>query len=91
VLGFFTCGFQLSFVTVHLPAYLVDRGLSADVGAGRWASLDCSTWWRHAVRWLGGRFPKRYILSIIYFTRAAAWFFSSRCRNPGCHIDLRRR
>ncbi len=32
VLGFFTCGFQLAFITVHLPAYLVDRGLSADVG-----------------------------------------------------------
>ena len=29
VLGFFTCGFQLAFITVHLPAYLVDRGLSA--------------------------------------------------------------
>src|SRR5207248_1064521 len=25
VLGFFTCGFQLAFITVHLPAYLVDR------------------------------------------------------------------
>ena len=23
VLGFFTCGFQLAFITVHLPAYLV--------------------------------------------------------------------
>ena len=32
VLGFFTCGFQLFFITVHLPAYLVDRGLSAEVG-----------------------------------------------------------
>jgi MFS family permease len=32
VLGFFTCGFQLAFITVHMPAYLVDRGLSADVG-----------------------------------------------------------
>ncbi len=31
VLGFFTCGFQLAFVTVHLPAYLADRGvLGAD-------------------------------------------------------------
>src|SRR5215468_4316179 len=29
VLGFFTCGFQLAFITVHMPAYLVDRGLSA--------------------------------------------------------------
>src|SRR5262249_43695266 len=24
VLGFFTCGFQLAFITVHLPAYLID-------------------------------------------------------------------
>ena len=32
VLGFFTCGFQLAFITVHMPAYLVDRGLSAQVG-----------------------------------------------------------
>ena len=32
VLGFFTCGFQLAFVTVHLPAYLSDRGISASTG-----------------------------------------------------------
>ena len=32
VLGFFTCGFQLAFVTVHLPSYLIDRGLSAQIG-----------------------------------------------------------
>ena len=32
VLGFFTCGFQLGFVTLHLPAYLMDRGLSAEIG-----------------------------------------------------------
>src|SRR5580700_4140640 len=32
VLGFFTCGFQLAFITVHLPAYLVDRGLPVQVG-----------------------------------------------------------
>ena len=32
VLGFFTCGFQLQFITVHLPSYLVDHGLSAQVG-----------------------------------------------------------
>ena len=28
VLGFFTCGFQLAFITAHLPAYLKDAGLS---------------------------------------------------------------
>jgi MFS family permease len=32
VLGYFTCGFQLAFITIHLPAYLVDKGLPASVG-----------------------------------------------------------
>ena len=32
VLGFFTCGFQIFFIAVHLPAYLVDRGLPAATG-----------------------------------------------------------
>ena len=76
VLGFFTCGFQLGFVTLHLPAYLMDRGLSAKVGG--WtlginglfnivrAMLSC---------WLGGFLPKRYILSFIYFARALAVIF----------------
>src|SRR2546421_9008081 len=32
VLGFFTCGFQLAFITVHLPAYLSDRGVSTQTG-----------------------------------------------------------
>ena len=36
VLGYFTCGFQLFFITVHLPAYLVDRGLPASIGG--WTS-----------------------------------------------------
>ena len=73
VLGFFTCGFQLAFVTVHLPADLVDRGLSAEIGG-----------WTHAIiglfniigsvlaGWLGDRMPKRYLLSIIYVLRSVA-------------------
>ena len=32
ILGYFTCGFQLFFITVHLPAYLIDRGLPASIG-----------------------------------------------------------
>ena len=30
--SFFVCGFQTLFIMVHLPAYLVDRGLSATEG-----------------------------------------------------------
>jgi len=71
VLGFFTCGFQLAFTTVHLPAYLVDRGMSAEVGAwtigliGLFNIIGSLT-----SGWLISRVPKRYILSIIYFARA---------------------
>src|ERR1700709_1900511 len=32
MLGFFTCGFQLAFITVHLPSYLVDRGMPVQTG-----------------------------------------------------------
>jgi len=73
VLGFFTCGFQLAFITVHLPAYLVDRGLSADVGAWTIGFIGLFNIVGSMLSgWLGNRMPKRYILSIIYFSRAAA-------------------
>jgi MFS family permease len=71
VLGFFTCGFQLAFVTVHLPAYLVDRGLSAEVGGWTLAVIGLfNIVGSLSSGWLGTRMPKRYILSGIYFARA---------------------
>jgi MFS family permease len=76
VLGFFTCGFQLGFVTLHLPSYLMDRGLSAQVGGwtlgviGLFNIVGAMT-----SGWLGGRMPKRYILAAIYFARALAVVF----------------
>ncbi|HKX09791.1 MAG TPA: MFS transporter [Stellaceae bacterium] len=73
VLGFFTCGFQLAFITVHLPSYLVDRGLSATVGGWTLATIGlCNIVGSVASGWLCDVMPKRYLLSIIYTTRAAA-------------------
>jgi MFS family permease len=71
VLGFFTCGFQLAFVTVHLPSYLLDRGLGADIGAWTIAFIGLfNIIGSLGSGWLSGRMPKRYLLSIIYFSRA---------------------
>jgi MFS family permease len=71
VLGFFTCGFQLAFTTVHLPSYLIDRGLSAEVGGWTLAVIGLfNIFGSLASGYLGGRMPKRYILSAIYFARA---------------------
>jgi MFS family permease len=73
VLGFFTCGFQLAFVTVHLPAYLIDRGLSNQVGAWTIGVIGLFNIVGSIYSgWLGNRMPKRYILSVIYFARALA-------------------
>src|SRR5437588_1278017 len=73
VLGFFTCGFQLAFITVHMPAYLVDRGLTAQVGGWTLAVIGLfNIVGSLSSGWLGDRLPKRYLLSFIYFARAAA-------------------
>jgi MFS family permease len=72
-LGFFTCGFQLLFITVHLPAYLVDRGLSADTGAWTLGVIGLFNIVGSLLAgWLGDRMPKRYLLSIIYLARSLA-------------------
>ena len=71
VLGFFTCGFQLAFVTVHLPSYLIDRGLSAQIGGWTLATIGLFNIVGSLTSgYLGNRMPKRYILSIIYLARA---------------------
>jgi MFS family permease len=71
VLGFFTCGFQLAFITVHLPAYLSDRGVAAQTGGWVIAAIGLfNIIGSLSVGWLQNIFPKRYILSAIYFTRA---------------------
>ena len=73
VLGFFTCGFQLAFVTVHLPAYLSDRGIPTSTGGWVLAAIGLfNIIGSLSVGWLQNVLPKRYILSVIYFTRALA-------------------
>jgi MFS family permease len=73
VLGFFTCGFQLAFITVHLPAYLADRGVAASTGGWVVAAIGLfNIIGSLSVGWLQNKYPKRYILSIIYFARAVS-------------------
>jgi MFS family permease len=72
MLGFFTCGFQLAFITVHLPAYLVDRGVASEVGGQTLAAIGLfNIIGSLTAGWLGDRMPKRYLLSLLYFGRAA--------------------
>jgi MFS family permease len=71
VLGFFTCGFQLAFITVHLPAYLVDRGIPAQTGGWVVAAIGLfNIVGSLSVGWVQNYLPKRYILSALYLGRA---------------------
>jgi MFS family permease len=71
VLGYFTCGFQLFFISVHLPAYLVDRGLGAEVGAWTLAMIGLTNIVGSVLAgWLSDRIPKRYLLALIYALRS---------------------
>lgn len=70
-LGFFVCGFQVTFVGVHLPSYLLDRGLPAYVGVTALMLIGLfNIFGTYLSGWLGGRVSKKYILSAIYFGRS---------------------
>ncbi len=69
-LGFFVCGFQVVFVGVHLPAYLADKGMAPHVAVTALMLVGLfNIIGTYLTGWLGGRMPKRYILSAIYFGR----------------------
>lgn len=79
-LGFFVCGFQVVFIGIHLPAYLVDGGLPASAGTTVLALVGLfNIVGTYGAGWLGGRYSKPKLLTILYLLRAvviAAFFFA---------------
>lgn len=77
-LGFFVCGFQVVFIGIHIPAYLLDQHLPAHAGTTVLALVGlfniAGTW---CAGWLGGRYAKPQLLAALYLLRAVviAWFF----------------
>jgi MFS family permease len=70
-LGYFTCGFQTFFMGVHLPAYLFDRGLPAEIGGWSLATIGLfNIVGSVGAGWLGNIVPKRFILAFIYLGRS---------------------
>lgn len=70
-LGFFVCGFQVVFIATHLPAFLSDEGLPAEVGSTVLALIGlvniAGTY--YAGLW-GGRMSKPRLLAVLYLMRA---------------------
>ena len=69
-LGFFVCGFQVLFVAVHLPAYLVDHHLPAVTGTTVLALVGLfNIFGTYIAGWLGGHMSKPKLLSALYLAR----------------------
>jgi MFS family permease len=72
ILGFFVCGFQVVFIATHLPAYLLDHGMSVDVGMVALALIGLANIpGSFLAGYWGGRYPKKLLLTGIYVVRAA--------------------
>ena len=72
-LGFYTCGFQLAFVTVHFQKYVIESGLPASTGYWAFALVGMfNVVGSLSAGWLSQRMPRRYILSAIYLARSAS-------------------
>ena len=83
--GFFSCGFQLAFVTAHFPAFVTEacatidpNGILAKMGVRNTADLGAfsiavigifNIIGTVTAGALGGRFSKRLLLASIYFAR----------------------
>jgi MFS family permease len=69
--GYFVCGFHIAMLTVHLPAFVTDAGLSATHGMTALALIGLfNVVGTLGAGWAGGRFSKKYLLSTIYAVRA---------------------
>ncbi|MBA3908367.1 MAG: MFS transporter [Rhodobacter sp.] len=87
-LGFFSCGYQLGFITAHFPAFITEvsdlinpGGMLAGMGIGTTSALGAAAIAVIGITniggsvlagWMGGHFPKKYVLVAIYTGRTVA-------------------
>jgi len=71
VAGFFVCGYHVAFIQTHLPAYIVDAGIEARIGAYAIALVGLfNIVGSYTAGVLGGRRSKKNLLALIYTARA---------------------
>jgi MFS family permease len=87
-LGFFSCGYQLAFITAHFPAFVTEAcgpidpgGILAGIGITTTSALGAvaialiglaNIAGTLTAGWLGKRFTKKYLLAAIYTGRTVA-------------------
>lgn len=72
-LGFFVCGFQVVFIGIHLPGYLIDHGFNATTGTIFLALVGLfNIIGTYTAGWLGGQYSKPHLLMWLYGLRGLA-------------------
>ena len=71
IAGFFVCGFQLAFITVHMPSFLADKGFDSSVAAASLSIIGlCNIAGSLTAGHLSGIYSKKWILAFIYGARS---------------------
>lgn len=69
--GYFVCGLQIVFLQLHLPAYLLDKGMPAQIGATAVALIGLfNVIGAFSAGVLGQRLSKKWLLAGIYVARS---------------------
>lgn len=69
-LGFLVCGFQVVFIGIHLPGYLIDHGYTATTGTIFLALVGLfNVVGTYTAGWLGGKYSKVKLLMGLYGLR----------------------
>ncbi|HEY4366487.1 MAG TPA: MFS transporter [Steroidobacteraceae bacterium] len=70
--GFFTCGFHVAFLVTHLPSDLQMCGMTATVAATSLSLIGLfNVVGSLVIGWLGQHYRMKYLLALIYGSRAA--------------------
>lgn len=72
-LGFLVCGFQVVFIAIHLPGYLMDHGFNATTGTVFLALVGLfNIVGTYGAGWLGDKYSKPKLLMYLYGLRGIA-------------------
>src|SRR5882762_6990305 len=83
-IGFFVCGFHVTFIRLHLPSYISDKAVGMSFFGTRVSAIELGGWAIGLVGlfnlagaliwgWLGSRYPKKDMLALLYGLRALAF------------------
>jgi MFS family permease len=82
--GFFVCGFHVTFIGLHLPPYIADKAVGMSLFGRSISPFELGGWAIGLVGlfniagsliwgWLGSRHPKKDMLALLYALRALAF------------------